>query len=93
MRILQFFRLCRAWRSFRDAFRLMRSAAVPLHLKVIAGALALLILSPVNLLGDIPLLGLFDDIALLSFLAGWFVGAASRYEALTIVEGELVPTP
>jgi uncharacterized membrane protein YkvA (DUF1232 family) len=70
----------------------MRSAAVPLHLKLIAGVLALLILSPVNLLGDIPLIGLLDDVALLSILAGWFVSAAARYEALAPIEGEIVPT-
>ncbi|HVA33414.1 MAG TPA: hypothetical protein VNG31_04655, partial [Candidatus Baltobacteraceae bacterium] len=63
---------------------------VQLHLKLIAGALALLILSPLNLLGDIPLLGLFDDVALLALLAGWFTGAASRYAGTVTIEGELV---
>ena len=68
----------------------MRSPEVPLHLKLIAGALALLIVSPVNLLGDIPLLGLLDDVALLGLLAGWFVGVAARHAALATIEGELV---
>ena len=89
MRIFRLFRLVRAWRSFGSANRLMRHPEVQLHLKLIAGALALLILSPLNLLGDIPLLGLFDDVALLALLAGWFTGAAQPYAALTI-EGELV---
>jgi uncharacterized membrane protein YkvA (DUF1232 family) len=90
MRVLRYFRLIRIWRSFGDAFRMMRSPRVPLHLKIIAGALALLIISPLNILGDIPLLGLFDDVALLGILAGWFVAAAARHDALTTIEGELV---
>jgi uncharacterized membrane protein YkvA (DUF1232 family) len=90
MRVLRFFRLFRTWRSFRSAFRLMWDPAVPLHLKLIAGGLALLIISPLNILGDIPLLGLFDDVALLALLAGWFTGAASRYAGGLTIEGELV---
>lgn len=90
MRVLRFFRLFRVWSKFREAYRLMRSPAVPLHLKVIAAVLALLIVSPVNILGDIPLLGLVDDVALLSLLAGWFVGVAARHAALATIEGELV---
>ena len=90
MRVLRLFRLVRVWSKFQDAFRLMRRPEVPLHLKLIAGIMALLILSPVNILGDIPLLGLLDDVALLSLLAGWFVGAAGRYQALTTIDGELV---
>jgi uncharacterized membrane protein YkvA (DUF1232 family) len=92
MRILRFFRLFRAWRSFGSAVRLMRHPDVPLHLKVITGLLVLLILSPLNILGDIPFLGLFDDVALLALLAGWFTGAAARYAAAATIEGELVPT-
>jgi uncharacterized membrane protein YkvA (DUF1232 family) len=87
--MLRFFRLFRVWGKFQDAFRLMRNPQVPLHLKLIAGALALLIISPINILGDIPLLGLLDDVALLSLLAGWFVGAAAR-QAVSTIEGELV---
>jgi uncharacterized membrane protein YkvA (DUF1232 family) len=92
MRIFRFFRLLRAWRSFAAAFRMMRHPGVPLHLKLLAGGAALLILSPLNVLGDIPLLGLFDDVALLALLAGWFVGIASRYAAAVTLEGELVAT-
>ena len=91
MRVLRFFRLFRAWRSFGSALRLMRHPGVPLHLKLMAGAGVLLIRSPLNILGDIPLLGLLDDIALLALLAGWFTGAASRYEGVVTIEGELVP--
>jgi uncharacterized membrane protein YkvA (DUF1232 family) len=70
----------------------MRHPAVPLHLKIIAAALALLIISPLNLLGDIPFLGLFDDVALLGLLAGWFVGMAAHYADAITIEGEVVPT-
>jgi uncharacterized membrane protein YkvA (DUF1232 family) len=90
MRVLRFFRLFRAWRSFGSALRLMRHPGVPLHLKLIAGGLALLILSPLNILGDLPLLGLFDDVALLALLAGWFTGVALPYATAVTIEGELV---
>jgi uncharacterized membrane protein YkvA (DUF1232 family) len=69
----------------------MRRPEVPLHLKLIAAGLALLIFSPLNILGDLPLLGLLDDVALLALLAGWFVGAAARHSAVSTIEGELVP--
>ena len=78
MRFLRLFRLTRLWRSFVPAFRLLRSSRVPLHLKLIAIVSALVILSPLNVLGDIPFLGVIDDIALLGILASWFVGAAER---------------
>jgi uncharacterized membrane protein YkvA (DUF1232 family) len=92
MRLLRIFNVARAWRKYVAAFRMLRSPRVPLRLKLIAGAVALLIVSPLNILGDIPLLGIFDDVALLSILAGWFVTAAARHDALTTVEGELVST-
>ena len=91
MRVLRFFRLFRVWRSFGRALQLMRHPAVPMHLKLIACGLALLILSPFNLLGDIPFLGLLDDVALLGLLAGWFTTAAGRYAGAVTIEGELVP--
>ena len=92
MKFFRLFHVARAWRSFAGAFRMMRSPRVPMRLKIIAGVLALLILSPLNILGDIPLLGIFDDVALLSILAGWFVSAAGRHDALTTIEGDRVAT-
>jgi uncharacterized membrane protein YkvA (DUF1232 family) len=80
MKWLRLLRIYRIRRTLADAFRLLRSPHVPLHLKLIALALALLIVSPLNILGDIPLLGIADDVALLSFLAGWFVRAAMQHE-------------
>ncbi|BDE04939.1 hypothetical protein WPS_02150 [Vulcanimicrobium alpinum] len=60
------------------AYTLARDARVPLRLKLLALAGALLILSPLNILGDIPLLGIVDDAALLGLLAAWFVRQAAR---------------
>ena len=70
-------------RTLARAFALARDARVPLRLKLLALAGALFILSPLNLLGDIPLFGLLDDAALLALLASWFVRAGSRYGAET----------
>jgi uncharacterized membrane protein YkvA (DUF1232 family) len=58
---------------------LMRHADVPTALKLGALALAVLIISPVDLLGDIPVIGLFDDAALLTMLCMWFVSRATKY--------------
>ncbi len=80
MKWLRLVRLFRIRASLTAAWRMMRNPLVPLHLKLVALGLALLILSPLNILGDLPLLGLVDDVALLSLLAGWFVRAAVRYE-------------
>ncbi len=60
---------------------LARSARVPKRLKWIAIALAILIISPLNILGDIPFLGFLDDAALLGFLLQWFVKTAGAFEA------------
>ncbi len=81
MKWLRLFRLVRIRRALVDAYRLMRDPLVPLRLKLIALALAVLILSPLNILGDLPLLGLVDDVALLGLVAGWFIGAAARHQA------------
>ena len=61
------------------AAALVQHPGVPLRLKLIALGAALFILSPLNILGDIPLLGIVDDAALLALLLGWFVRTASRY--------------
>ena len=92
IKAMRFFRIFRVWRSFGNAFKMMRSPRVPLHLKVIAALLGLLIISPLNIFSDIPFLGLIDDVALLGMLAGWFVAAAARHDALATIDGELVPT-
>lgn len=57
----------------------MRDVRVPLALKASTVAAALLIISPIDVFGDIPGLGLLDDAALLSLLCYWFVRLASRH--------------
>lgn len=64
--------------NVKRAWPLLRDERVPLALKAIAGALALLIVSPVDLFGDIPVLGLFDDAVLLTLLCTLFVWAATQ---------------
>lgn len=56
---------------------LMRDARVPFWLKGATVVAALLIISPIDLFGDIPILGIFDDVTLLGLLATLFVGIAS----------------
>jgi uncharacterized membrane protein YkvA (DUF1232 family) len=80
MGFLRLIRFARLRHSFMAAFRLLRSPRVPVRLKLTAAVVALLILSPLNVLGYIPFIGLFDDVALLGLLAGWFVRAAGRHE-------------
>jgi uncharacterized membrane protein YkvA (DUF1232 family) len=58
---------------------LVRDARVPLSLKLIAAAIALLVISPVDLFSDIPVLGALDDAALLTLLCVWFVRQASKH--------------
>ena len=58
---------------------LLRDGRVPLALKLIAIAIGLLVISPVDLFGDIPVLGALDDAALLTLLCMWFVSQASRH--------------
>lgn len=60
---------------------LMRDPRVPLWLKASTLASAALIVSPLDLLGDIPVVGIFDDVALLSLLGMLFVNLASSTQA------------
>ena len=59
-------------------FPLMRDARVPLWSKIAMAALAALVVSPLDLLGDIPVLGLVDDATLLLFIMHLFVRFAER---------------
>ena len=58
---------------------LMKDERVPLSLKGLAVVLAFLVFTPVNFLGYIPVIGLFDDAALLMFISSWFVGEATKH--------------
>ncbi len=60
-------------------FPLLRDARVPLALKLIAAALAVFVISPIDLFGDIPVLGALDDAALLTLLCMWFVSQAAKH--------------
>jgi len=65
---------------------LYRDARVPTWAKVAAIAAAIFIISPLNVLGDIPLLGFFDDAALLAFVVHYFVRFAEGR-----IAGDIVP--
>lgn len=58
---------------------LLRDGRVPLALKFITFAIALLVISPVDLFSDVPVLGALDDAALLTLLCMWFVSQASKH--------------
>ena len=67
-----------AVRNFRRVLPLMRDERVPMGLKAAAVAMGLLIISPLDIFGDIPILGLMDDAVLLTLLAMLFVTLATR---------------
>jgi uncharacterized membrane protein YkvA (DUF1232 family) len=56
----------------------MRDERVPLWLKVLTLAAAVVVVSPLDVFGDIPILGLLDDAALLLLLVNLFVLLAER---------------
>jgi uncharacterized membrane protein YkvA (DUF1232 family) len=57
---------------------LMRDHRVPQWLKVSAVAAACIIISPLDIFGDIPILGILDDATLLALLATLFVNTAEK---------------
>ncbi|HEV2037880.1 MAG TPA: hypothetical protein VGQ96_04660 [Candidatus Eremiobacteraceae bacterium] len=64
------------WSLRRNAARVGRlflDQRVPVALKALTALAALLIVSPVDLLGDIPVIGVIDDTLLLMLLAWLFV--------------------
>jgi uncharacterized membrane protein YkvA (DUF1232 family) len=67
------------------ALPLFRDPAVPTWAKVLALLAAVLVVSPLNLLSDIPLLGFFDDAVLLAFVLHAFVRFADARCAATLV--------
>jgi uncharacterized membrane protein YkvA (DUF1232 family) len=77
-----------AARNFKRMLPLMRDERVPMQLKVLTGAFALLIVSPVDIFSDIPVLGLFDDALLLTLLCALFVTLATR-----TIEKNVTPPP
>lgn len=69
---------------------LLRDSRVPMGAKIAAGLGAAFIISPLNILGDIPLLGFLDDAALLLFLTHWFVRYAESH--LATANAQATPT-
>jgi uncharacterized membrane protein YkvA (DUF1232 family) len=68
-------------RTLARAYALASDSRVPMRLKLLALIGAVCILSPLNIRGDSPLLGLLDDAALLALLLAWFVRAATPWTA------------
>lgn len=62
----------------KRAWPLLRDARVPAGLKIVTGIIALLIISPLDVFGDIPVLGVLDDAVLLSLLCMLFVWLATQ---------------
>ncbi|GAC1572250.1 MAG: hypothetical protein NVS3B7_02830 [Candidatus Elarobacter sp.] len=60
------------------AYALARDARVPVHLKLLALLGGVLIVSPLNVLEFIPIVGIVDDVVLFGFLLSWFVRVAER---------------
>lgn len=58
---------------------LARDARVPVSLKIVAVAVGVLIVSPIDIFSDIPVLGALDDGALLALLCMWFVRQATKH--------------
>lgn len=67
-----------AARNFSRALPLLRDTRVPVQLKLGTALLALLIISPLDVFGDIPVLGFLDDAVLLTLLCWAFVTLARR---------------
>ncbi len=68
-----------AKRAIFRTIPLVRDVRVPTSLKLIAAAVALLIVSPIDVFSDIPVLGAIDDAALLTLLCMWFVSQAAKH--------------
>jgi uncharacterized membrane protein YkvA (DUF1232 family) len=75
-----------AARNFKRIVPLMRDERVPLIIKAATAVLALLIISPLDILSDIPVLGMLDDAVLLTMLCSAFVWLATR-----VIEKNVTP--
>jgi uncharacterized membrane protein YkvA (DUF1232 family) len=77
MRVLRFLSVARG--ALPRVVPLLRDARVPLGLKAAAVGGALLVVSPLDVFGDVPELGFVDDALLLALIASGFVALAGRY--------------
>jgi uncharacterized membrane protein YkvA (DUF1232 family) len=66
-----------AVRNFKRAWPLMRDERVPVGLKAGTAITAILIVSPLDIFSDIPILGMLDDAVLLTLLCMLFVRIAT----------------
>jgi uncharacterized membrane protein YkvA (DUF1232 family) len=67
-----------AQRALPRVLPLAKDARVPFWLKAAALCAALLIVSPLDIFGDIPVLGFLDDAVLLALVLNLFVRLAER---------------
>jgi uncharacterized membrane protein YkvA (DUF1232 family) len=74
-----------AKRELPRALPLLRDPAVPSWAKALALFAAVLIVSPLDILSDIPVLGLFDDVVLLAFVLHLFVKFADARSSNRLV--------
>jgi uncharacterized membrane protein YkvA (DUF1232 family) len=77
MAILRFLTVTRL--ALPRVIPLLRHGRVPFWMKAGVIVAALLIVSPLDLFGDIPVLGFVDDAILLALLLNGFVALAARY--------------
>ncbi len=80
-----------AWAEIPRVLPLMRNPAIPLAAKIVAFAAAVLIISPLDIFGDIPILGQIDDVVLLGYVVHLFVKFAERKLARTGNEQNVMP--
>lgn len=57
----------------------MFDTRVPVALKVTAAVIGFLVISPIDVFSDIPVLGALDDVGLLTLLCMWFVSQAAKH--------------
>ncbi len=89
---MKLFRLLAAVRAaLPRILPLMRDPRVPFWLKAGTLASAAFIVSPLDLLGDIPVVGVLDDVALMSLLAMLFVNVAASQSERRAAAGEPEP--
>lgn len=79
-----------ALRNWSRAVPLMRDRRVPLALKIGTALLAMLIVSPLDVFGDIPILGMLDDALLLTLLCTLFVMVGKNWTE-DLERAQLVP--
>jgi len=77
-------------RALPQVLPLLRNGQVPFWLKAAAAFAALLIVSPIDLFGDLPVVGFLDDAVLLALVVNGFVALALGF---AVREPELMRVP